>query len=243
MSQQIRIVELYDPKKVAAALPLAKLVYNGGPLITSVNKISIFWGSSWLNVSEKELASKLKDFLTYIVDSPLIDQLDEYSVESYKINRGKHSGSVFIDGDVPKQLSDEQLQKMIKSKIEDGTLPKQDENSPYFTFLPSGLTLSKGSEASCSVFCGYHDAIDYSVFYAAIPYPDCAGCLGNLEPFDAMTSISSHELCEAITDPIVGNGWYDNTYGEIGDICAWKTKKLDKYTVQLEWSNKLKNCM
>ena len=31
--------------------------------------------------------------------------------------------------------------------------------------------------------------------------------------------------------------------GEIGDICAWKTKTIGQYTVQLEWSNKNKSCM
>ena len=63
---------------------------------------------------------------------------------------------------------------------------------------------------------------------------DCGG---------ALTSSSSHELCEAITDPIPGQGWYDDSNGEIGDICAWKTKKLGPYTVQLEWSNAAEACV
>ena len=67
-----------------------------------------------------------------------------------------------------------------------------------------------------------------------MPYPGCLGCTGNLAPLDALTSTSSHELCEAITDPIPGQGWYDDANGEIGDICAWKTKQLGAYTVQME---------
>src|SRR5947209_20620132 len=59
-----------------------------------------------------------------------------------------------------------------------------------------------------------------------MPYPDCAGCIGGLAAFDALTTTSSHELCEAITDPIPGQGWYDDANGEIGDICAWKTTQL-----------------
>jgi hypothetical protein len=50
-------------------------------------------------------------------------------------------------------------------------------------------------------------------------------------------------LCEAITDPIPGQGWYDDTNGEIGDICAWQTKKIGNYTVQLEWSNSANRCV
>jgi hypothetical protein len=64
-----------------------------------------------------------------------------------------------------------------------------------------------------------------------------------LTTVDALTSTASHELSEAITDPIPGQGWYDDANGEIGDICAWKTKKLNGYTVQMEWSNSAEACV
>jgi hypothetical protein len=75
-----------------------------------------------------------------------------------------------------------------------------------------------------------------------MPYPNCAGCLGGLAAVDALTGTSSHELCEAITDPVPGSGWYDNHDGEIGDICAWSFKNVAGYTVQLEWSNLQNKC-
>jgi hypothetical protein len=31
--------------------------------------------------------------------------------------------------------------------------------------------------------------------------------------------------------------------GEIGDICAWKTKTIGQFKVQLEWSNKAGSCI
>jgi hypothetical protein len=61
--------------------------------------------------------------------------------------------------------------------------------------------------------------------------------------FDALTGTSSHEFCEAITDPKPGAGWYDNVNGEIGDICAWNFKKVAGYNVQMEWSNAQNRCM
>jgi hypothetical protein len=42
------------------------------------------------------------------------------------------------------------------------------------------------------------------------------------------TGTSSHELCEAITDAVPGTGWYEDTNGEIGDICAWNFKTVDR---------------
>jgi hypothetical protein len=38
-------------------------------------------------------------------------------------------------------------------------------------------------------------------------------------------------------------GWYDDSNGEIGDICAWKTLTLGGHTIQLEWSNKAGVCV
>jgi hypothetical protein len=109
--------------------------------------------------------------------------------------------------------------------------------------LPPGTQVEQGGAASCTDFCGYHDAINGNIFYGAMPYPDCTGCEGGLTTVDALTSTASHELSEAITDPIPGQGWYDDANGEIGDICAWKTKKLNGYTVQMEWSNSAEACV
>lgn len=69
------------------------------------------------------------------------------------------------------------------------------------------------------------------------------GCLGGKQAFDALTGTSSRELCEAITDPLSGAGWYDDTKSEIGDICAWNFKQVAGYNVQLEWSNQQNKCV
>jgi hypothetical protein len=49
-------------------------------------------------------------------------------------------------------------------------------------------------------------------------------------------------LSEALTDSLPGQLCYDDARGEIGDICAWQTKKLGNYAVQLEWSNRDASC-
>ena len=37
------------------------------------------------------------------------------------------------------------------------------------------------------------------------------------------------------------NQFFD--FGEIGDICAWRTRRLGSYAVQLEWSNSAGRCV
>ena len=81
------------------------------------------------------------------------------------------------------------------------------------------------------------------MFYAVLPSPDCRGCSGDRPALEALTITASHELAEAITDPVPGTGWYDDAVGEIGDICAWRTKTVGDYVVQTEWSNAARSCI
>jgi len=59
---------------------------------------------------------------------------------------------------------------------------------------------------SCSSFCGYHDDVSGAQYYGVIPYPNCTGCDNAGSVFDSLTMITSHELAEAITDPVPGAG-------------------------------------
>jgi len=56
-------------------------------------------------------------------------------------------------------------------------------------------------------------------------------------------------LCESITDPVPGNGWYwfkdQKHQGEIGDICEAApnaAEQMGNFVVQKEWSNHLNRC-
>ena len=241
----IRIVPLHRPEapaRVAAAAP--NLTYRNGPLLTSVKVFTVFWGAAWQQSPSSEVMTKINQFFDYILTSQLIDQLGEYSVPGKTIGHGSRMGTVVLTSPDPgTSVQDSAIQKLIQSEISAGTLPATNANSLYFVFLPQGVKVVQGNTASCQSFCGYHDSFGKNVYYAVMPYPGCTGCTGGLAASDALTSTTSHELCESITDPIPGQGWYDVNNGEIGDICAWKTRTLGQYTVQLEWSNKAGSCV
>jgi len=226
------------------AAQAAHLTYNQGPLIAQAEVFTVFWGSAWQQPALVGTMTETNGFFDFVLTSSLIDQLAEYSVSQYQIGHGKTVGSITLTTpDVAKSVDDSAMQRMIQQQISAGKFPAPNPNLIYFVFLPSGVTVTQGGSASCKVFCGYHDAISSDVFYAAMPFPDCSGCSSNLLMFDALTVTASHELCEAITDPVPGQGWYDSQNGEIGDICAWQTKKIGQYTVQKEWSNKSGKCV
>jgi hypothetical protein len=244
LKHPLRIVPLHPvpPREAAAATP--HLTYRNGPLLTNVEVFTIFWGAAWQDGANSPLITQINNFFDYILASPLIDQLGEYSVPGKTIGRGVLIGTNTFTGSSPaKSVTDAAIQKFLQAQISAGSFPAATANSLYFLYLPPGTTVKQGAAASCKDFCGYHEATATgNIYYAVMPYPGCSGCLGALETFPALTSTSSHELCEAITDPIPGQGWYDDNNGEIGDICAWKTKPLGDYTVQLEWSNAASSC-
>jgi hypothetical protein len=248
VSDPIRIVPLHGvdvtPAHGAGATPTPELVYNGGPLLAAVEVFTVFWGDSWQAAAGAALTNQLNGFFDFVLASELIDQLAEYSTQQTTIGHGTRAGTATITSPpLGTSITDQAIQQTLQNLIANGTVPSPDANTLYFLYLPPNVAVALGGSRSCQGFCGYHNDVGGSVYYAVMPYPGCSGCAGGLALLDALTTTSSHELCEAITDPIPGQGWYDETNGEIGDICAWQTKPLGDYTVQLEWSNDQGRCV
>jgi hypothetical protein len=245
-SSPITIVPLYVPEEemtLDATTP-AQLVYNNGPLLTAVQVFTVFWGTAWQQSPASDMVSNINNFFDYILTSPLMDQLAEYSASGQNIGHGSRIGTTTrTTSDPGSSVADSDIQQLLINAIAGNTLPQPGANTLYFVYLPTGVAVTQGGSSSCQSFCGYHDNMNGQIFYAVMPSPDCKGCTGSLAVFNALTSTSSHELCEAITDPVPGQGWYDQNNGEIGDICAWKTKQVGNYTVQLEWSNSANSCI
>ena len=240
VSKPINVV----PMRTEALAPVGqpRLTYRGGPLLSAVETFLFFWGEAWQQ--QQDLVDKLSGFFDYVVSSPLVDQLSEYDVQDFTIGHGKRTGAIVLRASPAADVSDADIQRLIQDEIaSDPAVAQPTPDSLYYVFLPPGVTAGLDGASSCVNFCGYHDHIDGKLFYAVMPYPDCAGCMSGMSVLDALTATSSHELCEAITDPIPGQGFYDDQNGEIGAICAWQIKRLGDYAVQLEWSNKQGLCV
>lgn len=244
----IRIVPLNLPQELMAEKPThgaaPQLKYRNGPLITNAEVFTIFWGAGWQEARVRKLPTKVNGFFRYILASAMMDQLAEYSVPGQTIGHGKLTGTLAITNPpLGGSVSDAAIQHMLQHLIATNhSVPEPSPNTLYFLYVQPGTKVVQGGNPSCRSFCGYHNDISGQIFYAVVPYPGCAGCKGSMDVFESLTSTSGHELCEAITDPIPGRGWYDHANGEIGDICGWKNKKVGKYIVQQEWSNQANRC-
>jgi hypothetical protein len=143
-------------------------------------------------------------------------------------------------------------------------------NTLYMIYFPPDVTIDLGGSLSCVQFCAYHGTtsstfnsknLAYVVMPDFGPTSGCSlGCGGGTE-FQNITSVSSHEMAETVTDIDVGIAtlfapplaWYDartgdqNGGGEIGDICnaqqAAVTTPGGTFTVQKIWSNRSGACV
>ncbi len=130
-----------------------------------------------------------------------------------------------------------------------------------FTSSGEGSCLSSGT-CAYSQYCAYHsyfvNASAQDVIYGNEPYGNPTYCQVGGAPTpngdaaaDTAATAASHELTEAITDPLL-NAWYTSTGEEIGDLCAyyygyigWDSGKANEhwnthyYLVQTEYDNYL----
>jgi hypothetical protein len=146
----------------------------------------------------------------------------------------------------------------------------------YHIFIQSGIDVCHqpvGGTVSCYApdnrfphhMCGFHGVMTYNngnnyILYSVEPYQDVTGCKitgGPNELNDSTATTLSHEMTEAITDPLTGYnyGWVNNTslnlYGdEIGDECQMSNFSLyptltvnqHQYKIQMEYSNTYHDC-
>jgi hypothetical protein len=131
-------------------------------------------------------------------------------------------------------ITDASIQARLQYDISHGIVAAPDPNRLYIVYVEPNVAvnLGNGQGTTQQGILGYHGAFGgtynnagVTIRYAVIAYP--GGTEGNsVSPFapvamDQLTSVTSHEVAEAVTDPDVNYarlGWYDPQRGEIGDI-------------------------
>ncbi len=219
----------------------AKGFHNvAGSQIGEPHTTNVYLGPFWGNRAFVEGFSKA------IVENGYLDPLHQLH---YGTGSGKYLGS--IDGPSlkgQKIFKDSQAQQTVAQLIDAGIL-HADDNSLFMLILPNGVTSEFDSDGSksCDSFCGYHDAFTHvgtSVAYAVLPSTKCQGCGGLIGDF---TAVYAHELAEAATDKVPGQGWVADDGEENGDLEAWILLKWGPptnpglYTIQGYYTNERGN--
>jgi hypothetical protein len=127
-----------------------------------------------------------------------------------------------------------------------------DAQTIYTVFLPQGATY----EGACTQYLAYHDEAGMTVpfSYALIPRCSYNTQFGSPEPLiDTVTTGLSHELIEAVTDPLPFSApaytridpehyvWGRTPGAELGDMCEYvetaEQRLVGGFAVQRTWSN------
>jgi hypothetical protein len=268
---------------VAAAPAGAHLSYFGGPVISNVHVVEVLYGSG--SYLPQVAGTTTPDMGTFFSDlagtnSGYISLLTQYDTPAsggtgQTIGNGTFDGLFQIvpsAGNDGVTIDDTQIQAELLAQISAGHLPGPildaagNVNTLYMIYFPPGKVITLSGSTSCVAggFCAYHGTTSNTfqsknLLYGVQPDMQAGGCsvgCGTSSVFGNYTSVSSHELTEAITDADVGIAtvfgpplaWYDMAdNAEIGDLCNGQQGSYvangTTYTIQLEFSNAANNCV
>lgn len=258
------------------------LDYYGGPVVSNIQVVAVLWGTRVNPAITSHIGDFFRDITqsTYFdltsEYSTTVTPVGGGTGTNQSIGRGSYAGAYTIAPSfcpkAPCTVSDDQIQIEILNQINLGNLPTPalDSNGEvdtlYMTYFPPGIVIEQGGTDSCvsGGFCAYHGTTgntfnSKNLLYGVVPDfgvgGGCdVGCGGGTE-FQNITSVSSHELIETVTDADVGLAqrlapplaWYDSANGEIGDICNAQQAQVkaggSTYTIQKVWSNLEGSCV
>lgn len=158
----------------------AQLLYYGGPVVSNVKVVVVFWGPS-VNAT---VTSGIVAFFGVVTNSVYYDVVSEYSTNgvtptggapstNQTLGRGTVDTSYTITPSVcnttPCTVYDDQIQTELNSQIQAGHLPEITTDSQgipdtmYMIYFPKGVSINDGTASSpdptgnsCVDFCGYH---------------------------------------------------------------------------------------
>jgi hypothetical protein len=210
---------------------------NGGPVLTNVEVVVIFWGSYWTSTSPAPAVSADTYYqcFTGIVTGPYMTRLNQY--------RGVGPGTMlgeFINtaSDPPNPFSLSDVETMLTTYLQNNSScppPVAGQNMFYAVVTPPNIGGPPGDE-------GEHSNFTYNgvqSFYAFITDDG----QGLTQPSsNGVVNTFSHELAEACTDPLLTSFLASGGDGgdEIADMCnnEYGIVQMDGVTcnVQCYWS-------
>jgi hypothetical protein len=236
-----------------AAMP--QEINLGGPFMTAPKFVVITFAGDTLAPNIDDFADKVAASATYWSGTTA-----EYGVGP--IGSVLH---VSLNETPLANLTDADVQAWLMTKLsgpDAGTLeggapwPQPDGETVYMIYYPDNVTITEGGGTSCNAFYGYHDDfkltgstyVTYSVVARCASFPSTSA-------IDTIAAIASHEMIEAVTDPLPTDNpawatpdadhtaWAAPAGGELGDLCAGFGNVFYyptdvPYLVQRTWSNK-----
>jgi hypothetical protein len=230
---------------------------NGGPKIVSDVYISIiFWGKEWVRVTPPPPVSvnDVSNAIAKIIFGPYMSGLSQYGVNPIIQSLWFHVEGTSDPPLSPNTFADSNVDTFLQGLADGGVLVDIEERggpavpwgnpiSFVCVIMPTNANFTNAS------LNGQHSSYSWTHARDSHGYNESkielAWVLNN-GTLDSITTIFSHELVEAFTDP-EGNAVQVNprnatNWNEIGDVCS-STLAVDGVTVQSYWSTADNACI
>jgi hypothetical protein len=183
---------------IAAHYPMPQVVDFGQPLITAPVFTAITYPSY-------DLETEAVDFVGMVGTSAYwSDVVSEYGVGNATVRT-----PIAIATDAPTQIDDSQIQTWLAGELNgsNAAFGTPTDQSLYVIFYPTSTKVTLENLSSCVAggFGGYHNSValtsgpwsNLNVSYAVVPE-----CSVTTTAANELTEDASHELVEAVTDPL-----------------------------------------
>ena len=203
-------------------------VDGGGLVLTHVNVYLVYWGSAWAQ-NPTPSADDITKSVTSIMAGPYMSALAQYRNVGSGILYGK---MLVTTSDPPKTFSSDDVSNLLKDLINMQTVPGPNDVDQllYCVIMPVGVSSDQSN------VIGEHFSPGEDIL--------CAWVM-NDGTLDSVTTVFSHQLVEACTNPH-GDGYQFDAPGqcspspinwcEIGDICEGVRATVNGVVVQEYWS-------
>jgi len=241
---------------VQAGTPPNRLDFNGGRVLANPAIHNLYMDLSWDSSNSAAISrGNIDGFTGSLVSSNYFDKASQYGVGAATFT-GSDEASILCPPPIVAGVTDFlAISAWMECMTAPGPdpiirpvltgIPAPDDNTVYAVYVPTGTQINDVAISSCGDFGAYHffgTIPVWHIIFTPLPVPlllpqefaytvvpaDCVNP-GAPPTLDGISNAGSHELIEAITDPIILTGWIDNSKalfngdilkeGEAADIC------------------------
>ena len=244
--------------------PAPVVFHRGASQLTNPRLVLIF-DAALLNDSAGAPGAGYLPWHLYHCLSALVSGPFAAGLQQYGAGPGAYAGYAalrFPTGTVTTDALAGWLTQAVLRQAQDersGQIGSSGDQTLYMLFPGPNTVLGEPGFQYGVDFCAYHTVLPPAggvggrvsgvIPYAVMPFPTASGCtlFGALPTLDALTMTASHELAEAMTDTVPGQG-ETGPQGEIDDFapCLWSPVPITvddfSYRIQAYWSEADQRC-
>ena len=227
------------PFATAAHEPWPVVKSQGGPVLKNPTLVAVV-------PQNHTYASELQSF------GQAIPTTTWWSALSAEYDLGTMKAVTFAGASITGATDEASLVAYLQDAVTAGSIPGPDGHTVYLLFVPSAATIAG---EPCASFGGYHDTfptMDGSGNGDSLALVvTCGNDSLDPSPLDFLTQEASHEVAEAITDPLYAAkpAWIEKTPSppasgppgfqnptELGDLCSYTAEMEQGFVFQRIWS-------